>query len=398
MNLNNLLKQPQTAFLYNNGKSSLQPIERWLDMIYSRNDAGDSLRALRAIYSDHYPAQGELIFTGACEFECQHCIYPPDYAQFNRNISLAEWERVLEGLRNLGIETFVYGGRSVTRAGMRLLSAIRTSFPEAPIGMIDNGISMVPFREEIVALGLDWIDISLDGLENDHDLQRGRKGSFKEGLQGALWLKEHGAAPKVNILSCLTTINRHSVIPMIKEINAQGFKNFFVAPVTIVKHQRPDTGLMLQGTAFIDFIRELEGAMADLDDAWVELNIFGIEYVPFIFEYYPDLWENLLPEREHLAWRRSFRGNELIINYYPSSLTGVREFIVNTNGDAIFPKVMAKGKIPEREVIGSLLNKSALEIVKQLPNSGQFEFYYNEFLDEQRIIEVMKWPEQTADR
>jgi MoaA/NifB/PqqE/SkfB family radical SAM enzyme len=379
MNLNNFLKQPKTAFPHNSGKSSLQPIERWLEMIYSRDDTGDSLQALRAIYRDHYPAQGELIFTGACEFECQHCIYPPDYAQFNRNISLAEWEKVLEGLRDLGIETFVYGGRSVTRAGMRLLSAIRTSFPEAPIGMIDNGISMIPFREEIVALGLDWIDISLDGLENDHDLQRGRKGSFKEGLQGALWLKEHEAAPKVNILSCLTTLNRYSVIPMIKEINAQGFKNFFVTPVTIVKKCRPDTGLMLSGMEFANFIRELEQAMGSLDDAWVELNIFGIEYVSFIFEHYPGLWKKLQPEHEHLSWRQSRNGNELIINYYPSSLTGIREFIINTNGDAIFPKVAANGKISEREVIGSLLNKSGLEIVKQLPDAAQFEFYYNEF-------------------
>lgn len=367
-------------------------------MIYSHGDTGDSLQALRTIYRDHYPAQGELIFTGACEFECQHCIYPPDYAQFNRNISIAEWGKVLEGLRDLGVETFVYGGRSVTRAGMKLLSAIRKSFPEAPIGMIDNGISMVPFREEIVTLGLDWIDISLDGLENDHDLMRGKKGSFQEGLKGALWLKEHEAAPKVNILACLTTVNRNSIIPMIREVNAQGFKNFFVTPVTIVKNRRPDAGLMLPGAEFVDFIRKLEVALETLEDAWVELNIFGIEYVSFILEHYPELWKRFHAEHEHLSWRQSQNGNELIINYYPSSLTGIREFIVNTNGDAIFPKVMAKGKIPEQEVIGSLLNESALKIVKQLPDSEQFEFYYNEFLDEQHIIEVMKWQQQTADQ
>lgn len=386
MNLNSPLKLGECEMDHRSyiGKSEAQPVDRWLDMIYSREE--DSLESLRAIYRDHYPTQGELIFTGACEFQCRHCIYPPDYARFNRNISLAEWEKIIIGFRDVGIDTFVYGGRSVTSAGIRLLKLMRGIFPEVRIGLIDNGVSMAPLREEVAALGLDWIDISLDGLEHDHDLQRGRKGSFREGLQGALWLKEHEAAPKVNILTCLTTINRKSIIPMVKELNALGFKNFFIAPVTIVKDHRPDTELMLPGVEFASVIRELEQALESLDDAWIELNIFGIEYVSHILEYYPELWKRFRSEREHLVWEQTRNGNELLINYYPSSLTGVREFIVNTNGDAIFPKVMAEGNIPEQGVIGSLVEKSALELVKQLPDSARFEFYHNEFLNEQRVM------------
>lgn len=366
------------------GTSEAQPVDRWLDMIYAPEE--DSLESLRAIYRDYYPTQCEFIFTGACEFQCRHCIYPPDYARFNRNISLAEWEKIITGVRDVGIDTFVYGGRSVTRAGIELLKLIRGTFPKARIGLIDNGVSMAPLREEVTALGLDWIDISLDGLEHDHDLQRGRKGSFQEGLQGALWLKEHGAAPKVNILTCPTTINRKSIIPMIKEVNALGFKNFFVTPVTIVKNHRPDAELMLRGEEFATLIWELEQTLESLDDAWVELNIFEVGYVSHILEYYPELWKRFRGEREHLVWKQTRKGNELLINYYPSSLTGVREFIVNTNGDAIFPKVMAEGNIPEQGVIGSLLEKSALELVKQLPDSPRFEFYHNEFLNEQRAV------------
>ena len=366
------------------GKSEAEPVDRWLDMIYSYEE--DSLESLRAIYRDHYPTQGELIFTGACEFQCRHCIYPPDYARFNRNISLTEWEKIIIGFRDVGIDTFVYGGRSVTSAGIRLLKLMRGMFPEARIGLIDNGVSMAPLREEVAALGLDWIDISLDGLEHDHDLQRGRKGSFQEGLQGALWLKEHEAAPKVNILTCLTTINRKSIIPMIKELNTLGFKNFFIAPVTIVKNHRPDTELMLSGAEFATVIRELEQALENLDDAWIELNIFDVEYVSHLLEYYPELWKGFRSERERLIWEQTKNGNELVINYYPFSLTGVRELIVNTNGNAIFPKVMAGGKILEQGIIGSLLAKSVLELVKQLPDSAHFEFYHNEFLNEQRAI------------
>lgn len=388
MNISAPLRFRETASVVSD-QPSLLPIERWLDILYSR-DSEDSLEGLRAIYRDHYPTQGELIFTGACEFECRHCIYPPDYAHFNRNISLAEWEKILTGFRDLGTETFVYGGRSVTRSGVRLLKLMREMYPKAHMGLIDNGISMVPLREEVAALDLDWIDISLDGLAHDHDLQRGRKGSFQEGLQGALWLKEHDAAPKVNILTCLTTINRNSVIPMIREVNALGFKNFFVAPVTIVENRWPDTGLMLPGEMFVAFVRELEQALESLDDVWIELNIFGIEYISYILEHYPDLWKKFRSEREHLVYEQTRNGNDLLINYYPSSLTGVREFIVNTNGNAILPKVMAGGKIPEYGVIGNLLKTGVFELVRQLPDSARFKFYHNEFLEEQHTIEVTK--------
>ncbi len=155
---------------------------------------------------------------------------------------------------------------------------------------------------------------------------------------------------------------------------------------------------MVTGAAFTDFIHELEEAVETLDDAWIELNMFGIEYVSYIIKHYPDLWRRLQPEHDHLSWKLTSRSSELMINYYPSSLTGIREFIVNTNGEVIFPKVMAKGKIPDRDIAGSLLEQTARAIASQIPESAGFEFYYREFLYEQHNLEVVKWDLQIADR
>lgn len=366
----------------------LSPIERWQAALVSGSDR--ALAELRAAYQENWPTQGELIFTGTCEFACQHCIYAPSFAKQNRGLSIAEWEQALGNIAHgLGINTFVYGGRAVTEAGLEVLTSLRRQLPNAHIGLIDNGISMQPIQEQIADVGANWVDISLDGQEADHDLQRGRKGSYRAGLEGALWLAHNRLAPKVNVLSCLTTINRHSIIPMIRELNSLGFKNFFITPVTVVDGLRPSRDLQLSDKEFAGFIEEVRLALSLLDDAWVEINIFSASYAQAIARLSPEIWGGFSPERDGLAWHESMAGEagtEFFVRYYPSSLTGTRELIVNTNGDVIVPKSMARGLVTQDQVLGNLLRDDAREIVERLPVSQNFGFYLQELRYETELL------------
>lgn len=372
-------------------QSSKQPIERWLKAIRSSGECAVEL--LRKAYRENWPTQGELIFSGACEFACQHCIYPPSYAKANRGLSVEQWDRILENIvQNLGIRTFVYGGRSLSAEGLEVLTGLRRRFPDAQIGLIDNGISMLPMRDRLAGVQAEWIDISLDGQGREHDLQRGRPGSFRSGLEGVQWLVRNGIAPKVNILTCLTTLNQDSVIPMIQELNAMGLKNFFITPVSVAEGMRPSPELRVSAEDFTKFILELRAVMPLLDDAWVELNCFSAEYAEYIAQKAPDIWEQFTCDRDGLSWGDKSVGaanqcvNEFYVRYYPASLTGTREFIVNTNGDVIVPKSMAAGRIADEHVLGNLLRQDAHEIVEGLPESPEFLFYEQEFLHEQSLL------------
>ncbi len=94
------------------------PILQWQEAVAA--DAPMTAgRLLRDIYRAQVPIWGEIIFTGACDFTCQHCIYPPSFARSNRDLPVEAWLDILEGLnRDLGVGTFVYDGRSVTAAGV----------------------------------------------------------------------------------------------------------------------------------------------------------------------------------------------------------------------------------------------------------------------------------------
>lgn len=374
------------------GTDRRQPMDYWRAALAAESEE-TSRSLLRAAYEAHWPTQGELIFTGACDFACEHCIYPPQFAGANRSMSVDDWRRIIERCdRDLGLGTYVYGGRSLPPEGVDVLQAIRATAPTARLGFIDNGLSSMAMRERLPGLALDWIDVSLDGLEADHDRQRRRAGSFRAGLAGAEWFVENGVAPKVNILTCLTTLNRGSVVAMIRELNGRGFRNFVVTPVTTVEGVRPAAGLRLSAEQFTTFLDELQSSLHELEDAWIEVGFFGVEYAAYLARQRPDLWARMRDGRDSCTWttgpQRGRAGTEceLHVAYYPSSLTGTREFIVNTNGDVIVPKSMARGRIAPEHKLGNLRVIDPAEIVASMPVRDGWSFYVQELKAERAFL------------
>lgn len=379
------------AFIPSPVSEDISAIEPWREALHAAEPTDG--RILADIYHAFPPTQGELIFTGACSFQCAHCIYPPSFARNNRSLEIGEWENVLQALaRDVGIRTFVYGGRSLNADGVEVMATLRSRVPDAHIGMIDNGISILPHLDGLRAVRADWFDVSLDGLAEDHDRQRGRPGSFAEGLRGAMRLKEEGFAPRVNILTCLTTLNYRSVCDMIRQVNALGFKNFFIVPITLGDGLGPAPELRLSREQLAAFISELRRLVADLDDAWVELLLFSSDYAADLASALPDLWDAHEAGRDELFWDMSkISGagnaiNSLFIRYYPLSLTGIRELIVNTNGDVIVPKSMVHGRVPREAVLGNLLRNSLDHLLANLPELQGFEFYRAELRKEAALL------------
>lgn len=368
------------------------PAARWLRALGLRR-LDDGEEELRRIYRRFRASQVELIIAGACPFACKHCIYPTRFPQLNAELDVEQWRRVLDVcVHELGMTTFVHSGRSVNRAGVDILLYLRRIAPGARIGLIDNGISYVPFRSQLADIGLDWIDISIDGLEAEHDRQRGRPGAFRDAVDGALWLMSHAVTPRVSVLTCLTSINVATVIPMIRALNAQSFKNFFVTPVTVVDDLQPHPSLRVDASRFSSFLRDLLFEAARLDDAWVEVNMFGAEYFSALAAGHPDWARDFLPQHDALSRRTSFAGGrpdtttDFSVNFLPASLTGLREFIVNTNGDVILPKAVSFGQVPPDCIIGNMARDPATALVGDLASSPAFQGYVDDFRRERRLL------------
>lgn len=343
------------------------PIDVWQKLVREENDPIRIEQALRQIFKSNVPSIAEIIFTSFCAFKCQHCIYPADYSKFNPLLSFEQWTGIITNLYNeLNMRTFICNGRSIDRTSVEVLKWTRQTIPDAKIGIIDNGISIIPYLDDLKAIQPDWIDISIDGMEKEHDIQRNRKGAFNQTLETVTYLKGNKLVPKINVLSCLTNINRDSIINMISFLNKKGFKNFFIAPVSTFKDYGPSEKLRVAGKDFISFIHELHTALKSLHDTWIEVNIFDAKYASDMERFNNNLWHRFKPEHDHLTWNDTCGDNELHINYFPVSLSGISEFIVNSNGDVLLPNTMRKEQIPKEEIIGNLLKESPKKVIKNL--------------------------------
>ena len=248
-------------------------------------------------------------------------------------------------------------------------------------------------KKTVVALidaNPDWVDVSVDGDEADHDRQRAEKGSFARTLNLLEQLQSSDNLEKVNVLTCLTTLNAGSVIRMIKQINKKGFPNFFVTPLTVLDGVRPDPRIRPSRDLLAGFLDDFLEGCRDLDDSWLEFNFFEAAYFKDILSVRPDLFKDSKAVYDHLEIVYRFRDNECHLSYYPSSLTGVRELVLNSNGDIIPPKVVALGKIDEDLVFGNMLEgRFDKNFNKMMSAHSGFSFYTNEFKNEKTLLQGM---------
>lgn len=368
----------------------MEPIKLWCDLIDSMIPEEELLIRLKDIYRKNPPFIAEIIMNSHCPSKCRHCIYAADFERYNRNMTMAEWKAAFRVIHDeLGFKRFIFDGRSFTEECIRAIKFLK-NFEDVKVGVIADGISIEPFIEELMDFPPDWLDVSVDGLEKDHDVQRNREGAYRKTVNILLELKDSGHFDKINILTCLSTLNIGSILEMIAFLNGEGFKNFFITPVSVLKGYRPDPNLQPQKEDFVNFLNELLSAASGFSDTWLEVDIYDSLYASAIKQFSPEIFSAFIPENEHLELVKRYGNNEVHICYYPSSLTGVREFIVNSNGDIIPPKAMAMGKIPREFIMGNILNLyNGRNIFNQLFSEKSSIMFTKEFMEEKQLLKPL---------
>lgn len=360
----------------------MEPIKIWHDLINSDLSGSELSEKLKTIYLENPPYVAEIIMNSYCPNRCLHCIFPPDFHIYNQNMGIDKW-KVAFGLMHdkLGLKRFIFDGRGFSRDTIEAVNHIKTNFDEVAVGLITDGVSAEPFLESLLQLPLDWVDISVDGLEKDHDKQRGCKGAFNKTVRILHDLKDSSRFEKVNILTCLTTINVGSVLGMIELLNREGFKNFFLTPVTIIEGYRPHQDIRIPDAKLEALIADLAERTMSFSDTWVEVGIYEAMYANVMKRITSGLFNEFLMDYEHMEFLKITGDNELHICYYPSSLTGTRELILNADGNIIPPKAMAMGEIPRTLVFGNILNAGP-DMFRNLVDKEAFSFYGSELMKE----------------
>lgn len=145
--------------------------------------------------------------TRTCNLKCIHCYSNSRNVRYEGELTTEEAGAMIDDLAAFGSPVMLFSGgeplmrpdlpdlaRHAVRRGMR--AVISTN------GSLLTRENAAVFRE----IGLSYIGVSLDGMEDTHDRFRGTKGAFRAAMDGIRTCRDAGIKVGVRF-----TINRHNV-------------------------------------------------------------------------------------------------------------------------------------------------------------------------------------------
>lgn len=161
-----------------------------------------------------------LHVTNRCNIECTHCLFSSSIHDKD-TLSLELMQKHIKDAYELGCRLFVLsGGEPFVREDINELLEFIFSLKDSKVVILTNGmlleknLSKKNFDKSRLSL-----QISLDGLENEHDAIRG-KGSFAKLAKNLKWLKNEGYT--FSISTCLTPLSIENLDEIIDLIYSFG--------------------------------------------------------------------------------------------------------------------------------------------------------------------------------
>lgn len=161
------------------------------------------------------PQLVSAVFERTCNLSCAHCLYQDEKssAAVSRK---HEFDAVVENIvRQMPAESGTYRphflsiGRILRPHHLAQFAKLREMRPDVKLGVIDNGSYTKLLQKWPRDFKFDWIDISLDGLEEAHNTQRRSPNAFAMTLNGIKQARQ--VAERVVSLFTLTNLNYRDI-------------------------------------------------------------------------------------------------------------------------------------------------------------------------------------------
>ena len=177
----------------------------------------------------HYLEQrGPLVVwnvTRRCNLRCAHCYYASDDTSSGDELTLTEGMRLVEGLRAARVPVLLFSGgepllrdeifawgRAGRTAGLHVVLSTNGT-------LITDGVAA-----KLADAGFAYVGVSLDGLEETHDVFRGESGAFRKALAGLRAAKAAGLRTGVRFTVCADNLDD---LPGVLElVEAEGIPRF----------------------------------------------------------------------------------------------------------------------------------------------------------------------------
>lgn len=171
------------------------------------------------------PTLVSTVLERACNLRCSHCLYQDEKssAKFSEEAHLAD--RIADIVSQMPLRSekqgeeyspqFVSGGRMMRPSHLDIFTRLRKLRPDVRLGVIDNGTFVSLLPQWPTGFAFDWMDISIDGVEESHNTQRQSSKAFNQAIEGLRRAREVTKSPaeggRVTSLLTLTHLNARDI-------------------------------------------------------------------------------------------------------------------------------------------------------------------------------------------
>lgn len=140
-----------------------------------------------------------ISLTDRCNYRCVYCM-PPEGIPALDHHRILRYEEILflcETLVAMGVRRVRFtGGEPLVRKGvLPFLKELRERFPSLRVALTTNGSLLMPYAQDLAALDLDSLNVSLDTLDPERFRQLTRLGCLQDVLGGLDAVSRAGVAP-----------------------------------------------------------------------------------------------------------------------------------------------------------------------------------------------------------
>ena len=214
------------------------------------------------VIADHPLRQLFWECTLRCNLSCRHCGSDCRVQSTLKDMPLTDFCRVLDRVKEVydphKVMINVTGGEPLMRPDLERCG--RAFYErEFPWGMVTNALALTERRyEALLGSGLHAMTISLDGLEEDHNWMRGRRGSFARASE-AIGMVVRSNAIAFDVVTCVNRRNLPHLAEVKEHLIRLGVKDWRLFTVFPAGRAASDPELQLDGAGLrtlMAFIRD----------------------------------------------------------------------------------------------------------------------------------------------
>ena len=189
-------------------------------LLFATEYFGDSLRytkGAKAARNGVREGAGPVVVwnsTKTCNLKCRHCYMNSDAQKYQNELTTEEAKKFIDDLADFHVPVLLFsGGEPLIRPDFFELAAYAAEKGVRPT-LSTNGTLITPeVARKIKDIGVGYVGISLDGLQDVNDTFRGKEGAFAAAMQG--------------IQNCVAVDQRVGLRFTINHHNIQELENIF---------------------------------------------------------------------------------------------------------------------------------------------------------------------------